>query len=87
VAGRLDHVFKTMPGIGRAIATAVLHVLHPDKYGVWNGTSENGMKFCGVWPSFERGESAGMRYLRINEMLLRLAGDLNVNLWVLDMLW
>lgn len=87
VTDRLDSVFRNMPGMGRAIATAVLHVVHPDKYGVWNGTSENGMKFCGVWPDFERGEGDGHRYLRINEVLLRLAEDLRVNLWVLDMLW
>lgn len=87
VASRLDKVFKLVPGMGRAIATAVLHVAEPDRYGVWNGTSEGSMKFLDIWPEFERGESTGQRYVRVNEMLLRLAGDLDTSLWLLDSLW
>ena len=39
--------------LGRAVVTAILHVTHPDKYGVYNGTSEAGMAAVGVLPSFK----------------------------------
>jgi len=64
-----------------------LLVAHPDRYGVWNSTSEGGLKGLKLWPAFERGESFGSRYAKINELLLRLSADLEVDLWTLDALW
>ena len=87
VANRLDHALAAVPGMGRALATAILLVVYPDRYGVWNGTSEAGMKTLGVWPTVERGTSAGRRYEAMNALLLRFANDLNIDLWTLDVLW
>ncbi len=57
---RLDRLIpkaapRFMKKFGRAIVTAVLHVTRPDEYGVFNGTSEAGMKAVGVLPAFDRG--------------------------------
>lgn len=76
-------VFK----LGKAVLTGILHVAHPNKYGVYNGTSESRMKLLEVWPSFDRGEPFGKRYLAVNEVLCQLATELGVDLWTLDALW
>ncbi|MCX7428960.1 MAG: hypothetical protein NTW96_25455 [Planctomycetia bacterium] len=72
---------------GKALITAILHVAHPDKYGVYNGTSEAGMKAVSVLPSFERGASFGERYVEVNRILHELASGLESDLWTLDALW
>ena len=75
-------------GMGRAILTAILVVMYPDQYGVWNNTSENAIKVLGLWPKIKRGESFGRRYTKINDVLLGLAGKLGTDLWTLDtLLW
>jgi len=76
-----------MKNLGRALITAVLHVTHPEKYGVYNGTSEAGMKLVGVFPKFERGAPFSERYLAVNHVLRELATKLQIDLWTLDVLW
>ncbi len=76
-----------MPKFGKALITAILHVTHPDKYGVYNGTSEAGMKAVGAFPAFERGASFSERYMAVNDVLIELAQELQVDLWTLDALW
>jgi hypothetical protein len=73
--------------MGKNTATAILIVTHPDKYGVWNNRSEANMKRFDIWPSFQRGESFGKRYLKVNKILLQLQDVLPVDLWLLDALW
>ena len=73
-----------MPGLGRAIITAILLVMHPDKYGVWNNRSQTAMEALGFWPKFERGESFGQRYANVNDVLLAVARELKIDLWTLD---
>jgi hypothetical protein len=87
IENRIDEAWDLVPGMGRAIITAILLVTHPTKYGVWNRISEEGLKVLGLWPHFDRGESLGKRYMRINKILLSLAGDLRIDLWTLDALW
>ncbi len=84
---RYDYVMDHIKGMGRAITTAVLLVLFPTKYGVWNRKSEEGMKIVDLWPSRIRGESEGSRYARINDILLALSASLDVDLWTLDAIW
>lgn len=72
IAKRLDQLIqqngKTMvPGLGRAVLTIILLIHSPDKYGVWNGTSEAAMKSYELWPRFERGASFGTRFLQEKE--------------------
>jgi uncharacterized protein (TIGR02271 family) len=76
-----------VPRLGRAVLTAILHIVSPDKYGVWNGISEVGLKTVRAWPPFGRRASLGERYVAINDILLALARALHVDLWTLDTLW
>ncbi|MGH0038291.1 MAG: AAA family ATPase [Myxococcota bacterium] len=74
-------------GMGPAIITAILHVAHPDRYGVWNNTARDAMERLGVWPTHEPSATSGQRYVAINDVLLRLATALGIDLWMLDWLW
>ncbi len=74
-------------GFGKGIATAILTVAYPEKYAVWNGTSEGAMIQLGVWPKFERKQSIGSRYEQINAIIGQMAGEVGVDLWVLDALF
>jgi hypothetical protein len=92
IGGRLDRLIpkaapRFMPKLGKALITAILHVTHPDRYGVYNGTSEAGMEAVGVLPSFERGASFSDRYLEVNKTLHELASAVETDLWTLDALW
>jgi hypothetical protein len=87
IDGRLSQATSMVTGMGRAVATAILLVVYPDRYGVWNSTSEGGLKLLNLWPDFERGASLGEQYVQINDVLQRLAGALEVDLWTLDILW
>ena len=84
---RIDEAVTSVPGLGKAVVTAVLPIAHPERYGVWNGTSEAGLQKVGLWPERKRGDSAGKRYAQINQILTGLAQNLNVDLWTLDGLW
>ena len=84
---RLSRAASMVTGMGRAVATAILLVVHPKRYGVWNSTSEGGLKFLNLWPQFERGATMGERYVKINQVLVELASELDVDLWTLDFLW
>jgi hypothetical protein len=76
-----------VPYLGRAVLTAILQIVHPDKYGVLNGTSEGGLRTLSIWPSFDKKDNFGDRYVKVNDILLFLAGELKTDLWTLDMLW
>jgi len=74
-------------GIGRAIATPILHVVYPDRYGVWNNQSHAGLQAIGALPRFERGWTDGQKYKAVNETLVALAEALRIDLWTLDAVW
>ena len=76
-----------VPGMGRAVLSAILLVMYPDRYGVWNNTSQDAMKSLGLWPNFERGEPFGRRYVKVNNVLLDIARELGIDLWKLDGIW
>ncbi|HQH70945.1 MAG TPA: endonuclease NucS [bacterium] len=84
---RLNKAIEMVSGMGKNIATAILIILYPDRYGVWNNRSEANMKQLGIWPAFDRGESFGKRYAKVNEILLQLRDALQIDLWTLDALW
>lgn len=84
---RFPQALEMLNGFGKAIATAILTVAYPEKYGVWNSTSVKGLRQVGIWPNFERGAGDGGRYEKINGLLLRLSSDLKIDLWTLDSLW
>jgi|GEM_PF-117987 len=87
VADRLDKAIGMVPGMGKNVATAILLVTQPDRYGVWNNRSEATMKRLGIWPEFGRGEPFGSRYVKVNQILLQLRDALQTDLWTLDALW
>ena len=60
-------------GFGKGIITAILTVAYPDKFGVWNNTSEGGLIDLDLLPEWPRGASFGERYAAINEVLNDLA--------------
>jgi hypothetical protein len=73
--------------LGKAVITPILMICHPDRYGVWNGTSEGGVRELGLWPNFERGASIGEKYTVLNALLLDLARAVGTDMWTLDALW
>jgi hypothetical protein len=87
IAGRLDAAYNMISGVGQNIATAILLVIQPDLYGVWNSRSEFHLIQFGIWPKMNRGESFGKRYEKVNQILLQLRDALKVDLWTLDSLW
>lgn len=87
VAERLDQAVSMVSGMGKNIATAILTIVHPDLYGVWNNRSEANMKQLDLWPNFSHGESFGSRYIKVNDILLQLREALDIDLWTLDALW
>ncbi|WP_298171507.1 endonuclease NucS domain-containing protein [Novosphingobium sp.] len=74
-------------GLGKGIITAILLVAYPNKYGVWNNTSESGLIDLDLMPDWPRGASFGVRYAAINGVLNELARELEVDLWTLDTIW
>jgi len=87
LAHRFDEALNRVRGLGKALASAILMVVYPDRYGVWNNTSESGLKILNIWPQFERGMSVGQKYVLLNDLFRSLAEALNVDLWTLDWLW
>lgn len=88
VEKRFDDAVRTIVGVGKALASALLVVAFPHKCGVWNSTSEASLRVLKIWPEFQRGMTLGQRYAQVNELLLELAADLQVDLWELDgLLW
>lgn len=86
ISDRMQSALK-LDGLGKGIATAVLQVAYPDKYGVWNNVSDAGLEKLGVLPPKIRGEKIGARYARVNQVLLKLSRALGIDLWTLDTLW
>jgi hypothetical protein len=74
-------------GVGKAIATAILQVAFPEKYGVWNGTSEKALKQIGLFPDFKSGTEEGEKYQQLNEILIQISKELGIDLWTLDTLF
>jgi len=87
VADRLDSSVAIVKGMGKALTTAILLIIQPNKYGVWNSTSEGALKMLEVWPKFDRGSSFGQRYEKVNAILLTLSAELKLDLWSLDSLF
>ncbi len=50
---RFPDALGMVTGFGKGIATGILTVAYPEKYGVWNNTSEAALRQVGLWPSFE----------------------------------
>lgn len=84
---RFDTSSAMLHGVGPGTLTPMLLLAFPDRYGVWNGTSEPEMRERGFWPTFRRRASQGEKFEAINAVLLELSQSLKVDLWTLDALW
>lgn len=71
-------------GIGKAVMSAILLVVYPQKYGVWNSRSEIALKKLDLFPKFLSRDSFADKYLKVNEIILDLAQKYNISLWQLD---
>jgi hypothetical protein len=78
---------KPIPGLGPAVMTPILHVVYPDRYGVWNSIAESAMTRLGLWPPFEWGWGFGQKYRSVNDAIRAAADALGVDLWTIDTLW
>ncbi len=89
IVERFDEVVgaSMVRGLGKGLATAILLIAYPDRYGVWNNTSEAALKQMGIWPKFDKGMTIGQRYAIINDLLKKLSGELGIDLWTLDVLF
>jgi hypothetical protein len=86
IQDRVNIAIET-PGMGVAKFSAILHVAYPNKYGVWNGTSEKSLRYLGLWPDMRRGATTGDKYFAVNQVLKELTDKLSIDLWTLDALW
>lgn len=84
---RFPESLEMVPGLGKAIATAILTVAYPQNYGVWNAASEARLREFNLWPAFHKDDGIGDQYNQINALLKKLASDLRIDLWTLDCLW
>lgn len=73
--------------LGMPVLTAILQIVQPDKYGVWNNTSDAGMKIVRLWDRRWDAQPAGDTYVEMNEIYLFFARSLHIDLWTLDALW
>ncbi len=87
LSDRFDAASSKVQGVGPATLTPMLLLAYPDRYGVWNGTSEPEMRDRRYWPAFPRGSSDGEKYEIVNSVLLNLASDFRIDLWTLDAIW
>ena len=71
-------------GLDRAVLTAILHLVYPSDYGVYNRTVEDGLNELGRMPRFVRGERFGSRYCRVNETLRQLSKETGLSLAEVD---
>lgn len=73
--------------LSKAVLTPILMICYPERYGVWNQVSEAGMKALALWPDFERGETVGTRYEKVNAITNEVSRTVGVDLWTLDTMW
>ncbi len=73
--------------LGTPVLTAILQVVYPDKYGVWNNTSDAGLKIVRLWEKRWETGPTGESYAEMNAIYQRLAQALHIDLWTLDALW
>jgi len=85
---RLDILFphnkpNYIKGLGRAIVTPILLMVHPEKYGVFNTKSEEGLKELELLPSFKK-KSFSEKYIAVNDVLINFASEYGLTLWQVD---
>lgn len=80
----MNEVLGQVRGIGNAIASAVLHVAHPDLYAPWNNTTKAALKLLGLLPSSTPKSHQGEYYDSVNNIILEMSRLVNLDVWDLD---
>lgn len=63
---------KHIEGMGKALITALLMDFKPEKYCLWNGKTEDGLKALGWDEYHSRGDSGGDVYIKVLNLLRKL---------------
>lgn len=89
ISARLNKIFprgdqSMIKGLGKSIVTPILLMVYPDKYGVWNQKSEDGLLKLGMIEKFKYNESFANKYLTVNSCLNELKEKLGITLFQLD---
>ncbi|MEM2124467.1 MAG: hypothetical protein QXL43_03985, partial [Methanolinea sp.] len=78
------HVAARVDAFGAVdIASAILHIAHPNKYGVLSRPVEDALRKAGIFPVLREGATPGATYAAVNEVLLALAGATGMDPWTL----
>lgn len=72
--------------LGKAILTAILFVVYPDKYAVYNETTKGGLKALELLPDLS-GKGFAEEYLEVNRIIEETADKCDMNLWQVDEVW
>lgn len=86
VGQRLEVATGKVNGMASATVTAILLIMFPKKYGVWNKTTEKGLATLDLLPS-RNGMKLGEYYSEINDVLQQISRRMGTDLWTLDALW
>jgi hypothetical protein len=73
--------------LGMPVLSAILLIIYPDKYGVWNNTSDTGLKLVRLWDKHWETQPTGKTYIEMNQIYQELCSYLKIDLWTLDALW
>jgi hypothetical protein len=74
-------------GLHRSVVTPIMMVVYPDKYGVYNRRSDEGLTKVGLMPKYGKGATFSRKYIEINKVLKSLASENNMSLFELDSVW
>mgnify|MGYP001001375253 CR=1 FL=1 len=78
---------KYVKWLGESILTPILMVVYPEKYGVLNKRTLNGLQIANLKPNFSSNVSFGEQYEKINGILKDLAEENQLTLFQLDDVW
>ncbi|MEI8131986.1 MAG: hypothetical protein WCG34_06100 [Leptolinea sp.] len=73
--------------LGMPVLTPILLIVYPEKYGVWNNTTDQGLKLTRLWEKHWDSQPAGKTYFEMNQIYHVLCSILKIDLWTLDALW
>lgn len=82
-----EHSEHNIKGLNKGVLTSILFIVHPDKYCVWNNTTEKGMEKLGLCSNFPKGERFGETYKKINEICKKVSEKYKLSLWQVDWIW
>ncbi len=78
-------------GFGRARISAILQVAYPDRYGVFNRISMEGLSYIGMNPADSlsnwKSLTLGEQYTEVNNVLVHLSKEYELTLWAMDWAW